>query len=130
MHGNQTTDLTKLKAALIKAAASDTSADPDNWTDKNPLWGHCAIAALIAQEYFGGGVVRHDLSTVPELAYLRSHYTNSLPNGDLLDITSEQFMLPLPKNLSAEIRSRSKILSHEDTKRRYSLLKQRVEALL
>lgn len=62
-------------SSLIKKITSkDTSADPENWTSSNPLWGHCAVVSLLAQNYFGGDLIRASLEHIPEYSYLKSHY--------------------------------------------------------
>jgi hypothetical protein len=121
------TDLTKLTLIIKQVAAVDTSADPERWIPQNPLWGHCAVTSLIVQDYFGGTLWRIDLSSIPELSYLRSHYLNVLDTGELVDLTCEQFSTPLPESLPFEERSRDSILSHTDTERRYQLLKERLD---
>jgi hypothetical protein len=63
---------------LPKVCMRDTSADPEHWTPENRLWGHCAIVSLLAQEYFGGELLRVSLENVEELKYLRSHYINKI----------------------------------------------------
>jgi hypothetical protein len=127
MPGNMETDLTKLTLIIKQVAAVDTSADPERWIPQNPLWGHCAVTSLIVQDYFGGTLWRIDLSSIPELSYLRSHYLNVLDTGELVDLTCEQFSTPLPESLPFEERSRDSILSHTDTERRYQLLKERLD---
>ncbi|HYF10247.1 MAG TPA: hypothetical protein VD967_01415 [Candidatus Paceibacterota bacterium] len=107
--------------------ARETSADPQNWSEKNPLWGHCAVVSLLAQELFGGSLLRRSLAGIPGLEYLRSHYSNRLPNGEEIDFTLEQFEGRLPENLPTEERERERALSYPDTERRYALLKKHFE---
>jgi hypothetical protein len=108
-------------------AAADTSADPAGWTTDNPLWGHCAVAALLAQDYFGGELVRGDLANHPKYAYLRSHYWNRLPDGQDIDFTSSQYTDLSCTELTSEVRDRNRMLAYPDTKKRYELLKERFE---
>lgn len=112
--------------AIKTTAAKDTSADSDHWVSENPLWGHCAVAALVIQDYFGGKLCRLDLSSVPHLSHLHSHYVNVLPNGTLCDATREQFTTPLPTDLPSEGRSRERLLANPDTASRYLMLKARM----
>jgi len=112
---------------LRKIAAKDTSADPDGWTPENPLWGHCAVAALLAQEIFGGELMRGSLKEIEKYAYLHSHYWNRLPDGQEFDFTSEQYSDLSFKDLIGEVRSKESALNHPDTQRRFALLKDRFD---
>lgn len=115
---------------LIKdICACDTSADHENWTAENPLFGHCAVVSLLAQDEFGGTLMRQSLEGIIGLDYLRSHYSNRLLNGTDVDFTWEQFKGKLQSNLHKEERERERLLSYPDTKKRYELLKNRFEAL-
>jgi len=105
----------------------ETSADPENWNEENPTWGHCAVVSLLAQDQFDGTLLRRSLEKVPGLEYLRSHYSNKLPDNTEIDFTLEQFEGKLPSNISAEERPRERILSYPDTQRRYEILKKRFE---
>ncbi len=115
---------------LAKICDRDTSADPEHWSAENPLWGHCAVVALLAQDQFGGTLVRWYLEGVAGLEHVRSHYSNILPDGTEFDFTAEQFQGKLPKDLPAEERTREQVLSYPDTQRRYELLRDRFEAEL
>lgn len=108
-----------------KVCARDTSADPEGWSEKNPLWGHCAVVSLLAQDLFGGTLIRRSLETVAGLEHLRSHYSNRLTNGAEVDFTRKQFQQELPDNLLKEERDREQALFHPDTQKRYELLKGR-----
>lgn len=105
----------------------DTSADPEHWSTENPLWGHCAVVSLLAQDHFGGALMRQSLAGIPELEYLRSHYSNKLPDSTDADFTLEQFRGKLPPYLPKEERRREHTLSNFDTLKRYELLKNRFE---
>lgn len=106
-------------------AKKDTSADPDGWTETNPLWGHCAVVALLAQDIFGGTLLKGSLKEHHKYSYLRSHIWNRLDNGTVEDFTAEQYNDLSHSDLVAEERPREQILSYPDTVRRYSLLKER-----
>jgi hypothetical protein len=112
--------------ALHIVAAKDTSADPDGWTDDNPLWGHCAVVSLLAQDYFGGNLMRGSLEGNAKYVHLRSHYWNALPDEEV-DFTAEQYPDVKFSDLQKELRSRERVLSYEDTQKRYALLKKRFE---
>lgn len=113
---------------LASIGSRDTSADPDNWSDNNPLWGHCAVVSLLAQDVFGGEIYRGSLKHVPKYAYLSSHFWNKIGNK-MFDFTQSQYPDISYQDLPAEIRTREEILSYPDTLRRYTLLKERYARL-
>ena len=109
---------------IINICRKDTSSSPDAWISKNPLFGHCAVVSLLAQDIWGGEILRASLSNT-YFANLRSHYWNLLENGLEIDFTKEQFTDNYPGNLPSEISSREHILSYPPTFQRYELLKTR-----
>lgn len=113
---------------IRQAARKETSSDPENWTPENPLWGHCAVVALIAQDNFGGKIMRCSLEHLPQYAHLRSHYWNKFPNGTEIDFTHEQFMRRI--SLRGTEHSRKEILSHTGTGERYITLSEKFGKLL
>jgi len=113
---------------LLKICDRATSADPEHWIPKNPLWGHCAVASLLAQDIFGGDLVRASLEGTPFSA-MRSHYWNRFLNGFEVDFTASQFGNNLPANLIGELRERDYVLSNADTRRRYELLAERFKSV-
>lgn len=121
-------EVQNFKKQLHEIAAKDTSSDPDNWHEANPTWGHCAVAALLVQDLFGGTLLNAKVNGV-------SHYWNKLESGTEVDVTFEQFLNeepyvgPLPL-VTAETdgKQRDYVLSFPETKRRYELLKQRYSA--
>lgn len=108
-------------------ASRDTSADPENWTPQNPLWGHCAVVSLLAQDYFGGSLVRGSLAGNSKYSYLRSHYWNLLSSGEEVDFTSGQYADLNFSDLPKESRDRDHVLSYPNTQKRYLLLKNNFE---
>lgn len=118
----------KFPNTLKRISAQDTSADPGGWTAENPLWGHCAVVALLAQDVFGGELVRASLKEYPEYVHLKSHFWNRLPNGEEVDFTSEQYFDMPFRDLEGEVRSRESVLESPDTQRRYALLTERYES--
>ncbi|MDO8466804.1 MAG: DUF1653 domain-containing protein [bacterium] len=116
--------VTNLKLLLPKICGRETSADPGDGSEANPLWGHCAVVALLTQDLFGGELLRASLDGTP-FADMRSHYWNQLPGGMELDLTAPQFGDNYPIGLQPETRTRSYVLSNPDTKARYELLKQK-----
>lgn len=114
---------------IKKSARKETSFDPENWNEDNPLWGHCAVVSLLAQDYFGGELIRGSLKDNPEYSYLKSHFWNKLSDTDEIDFTAEQFPIR-PNFTEIGIRPREHVLNHLDTKRRYELLKESFNDLL
>lgn len=132
--------LPELETLLRKAWSRETSSDPEGWTAENPAWGQCVPTALIVQDFFGGGLLRHPLEGIEGLEFMRSHYVN-LVDGKRIDLSQEQLRgatLPEPK-----IRRRKDLLSprfdeeeekktdvSKDTRRRYAQLRLAVENLI
>jgi hypothetical protein len=114
---------------IRNVASRETSADPDGWSDENVLWGHCAVVALLAQDYFGGTLVRGSLENT-KYAHLRSHYWNKLPDGDEVDFTSSQYSDLSIGDLQGEERPRERVLPYPDTLKRYEMLEERFEQSL
>lgn len=115
--------------AIIRSCAKDTSADPDGWTEENPTWGHCAVAALVLQDWFGGGLI-HTRTTGS--GFRRNHYWNRLPGGFDVDATREQFP-PWTTFAGFEERTRDQLLDssrnpkNAETRERYLLFRKRVD---
>jgi hypothetical protein len=110
---------------LVKNIADkDTSADPEHWEPSNPLWGHCAVVSLLAQDIFGGDLVKGSLKSNSKYSYLKSHIWNRIENTDE-DFTAEQYPDISYQDLIGEIRTRDSIYNHSDTIRRYDILKER-----
>ena len=109
------------KTILERAWTRETSSDPEHWSEENPAWGQCAITALLAQDLFGGQLLRAMIQG-------QNHYWNLLPNGAELDLTRQQFG-PNPSLDPGEvpkIRDREYVLSFPATVKRYELLKQNI----
>ena len=107
---------------LYAVADKDTSSDPENWTAENKLWGHCAVVALLAQDIFGGELLRAPLAGT-EFERMRSHYWNVFTQGEY-DFTESQFCGKRPQ-LAGVIASRLYVLSHHATRVRYAKLTKR-----
>ncbi|MDQ5957157.1 MAG: hypothetical protein QG614_132 [Patescibacteria group bacterium] len=105
-------------------ASAETSFDPSNWTPSNPLWGHCAVVSLLAQEIFGGEIVKGSLLDYPKYSYLKSHIWNRINEEDI-DFTSEQYSDLSHKDLEGVIYSKESILKYPNTVKRLSILKER-----
>lgn len=108
----------------------ETSADSAGWTPENPLYAHCAVVALLAQDVFGGALCRASLLPFPEFAHMGSHYWNVFPDGSERDFTTPQFCGHRP-DLIGEARTRTYVLVDPHTGQlreiasRYALLLRR-----
>ena len=89
----------------------------DNWNEKNKYFGMCAITSLIVNDYFGGEICKVYVDKI-------SHYFNLL-NDEIIDLTAKQFETGVNYS-NYEILQRNDVLT-EDTKKRYDLLKKRLE---
>lgn len=107
---------------IRKNAERITSADYEGWTKENPLWGHCAVVALLAQDIFGGTLLRASLEDTP-FAKMRSHYCNKISTDEVIDFTDEQFGDNKPTNLVWEHRERSVVINPAATSERYTRLR-------
>lgn len=114
-----------LRLILPKICDKETTQAPTDWTPKNPLSGHCAVVSLVAQNLYGGDLLRASLEGTP-CAAMRSHYWNKLPEGTEEDFTRPQFGDTPPHTLEAVVRTRAYVLSNEDTKQRYKRLSLRL----
>lgn len=119
---------------LMKVCARDTSFDGEGWSPKNPLWGHCAVATLLAQELFGGQIVRTLLDDTP-FAAMGSHYALKI-DGEIFDPTAPQFEDQYPANRQWKSTTSKDasitpeyFLNNENTRKRFNLLKSRYQAL-
>ena len=106
----------ELRKLLNQIWSSETcvSSLKDNWSSDNPSLGQCAITSLIVNDFFGGKIMRCMTST-------GSHYYN-LINGEIVDLTVEQFKGEVPQYKEGTERTRDYLLSNLDTKNRYELL--------
>lgn len=119
-----TLSVEQFKKILPKICDKETSSDPNNkWKQENPLWGHCAVVTLIANNLFGGEMLRAEM-----VGQNDSHYWNKLPYGNEKDFTRDQFGGSYPELANTVVRTRSYVLY--DTKtgvpreimKRYKLL--------
>ncbi len=132
--------LVELRWLLKKCASRETSAGPDQWSEDNPLFGHCAVAATIVQDFLGGKIVsRFFPAEWAEKFKDRSHYWNVFLNGEVVDFSREQFPpdFPLDDLTSGKIGyprgdddKREYLLSVAATKQRYEMLRNRIEEYL
>lgn len=108
---------------LPQLCDADTSSHPEIWSKENPAQGHCAIVSVLAQEKFGGDIVRVSMVGT-EYGSIGSHYFNVI-DGKETDFTISQFKDNPYRDIRREKRTREEILSNPDTLRRYELLKDR-----
>ena len=115
----------KLKLAIYNSCSKETCyySVKDNWNKDNPLFGHCTIASLIVNDYFGGKIMKASLK-----GYSYTHYYNEI-EGKIVDSTIEQFKIE-PIFEDVKEKDRIEILINEDTKSRYETLKNKVELYL
>jgi hypothetical protein len=86
-------NLKHFEEIILKICDEETSLDPDNWTPENPLWAHCSVVSMLAQDCFGGEILMAVFESIPEIG-LESffpHFWNKLPNGEEKDFTKSQF---------------------------------------
>lgn len=109
--------------ALLEAWGSDTAKG--EWRKDIPSLNQCAVTALVVQDYFGGILLRCLLNDGD------SHYWNMTPTFGELDLTFSQFAYVLQKPVGETIvRERDYVLSFPDTKKRYEILKERLETII
>lgn len=114
-------EIGELKQLLSCSWEKETCAPGlrDEWNEKNPSLGQCAITALIVNDIYGGKIMRCMAST-------GSHYYN-IVDDELVDLTVEQFLGEIPQYEKGEERTREYLLSNEDTKNRYMLLNKNLQ---
>lgn len=127
--------LKQFQELLPEACSKETSFDPARWTLDNPLWGHCAVVSLLANDLFGGTFMRAFLDNTP-FADVGSHYWNILPGGKETDFTRNQF-----GNVDLRLEGKSTksdgkpidreyLLKNPETRKRYELLRDRFTSIL
>ena len=103
--------------SIIKISWTKETAYPgcqEEWSEKNPSLGQCAVTSLIVNDFFGGKIMRCMCNGI-------SHYYN-LVNNEIIDLTVGQFGGVIPNYEESEERERDYLLSSTDTKARYYLL--------
>ena len=117
-------EIRELKHLLIQTWNLETCSPGlrDKWSEENPSLGQCAITALIVNDFFGGKIMRC-------MASSGSHYYNII-DDELVDLTVEQFLGETPQYGEGQERTREYLLSNEDTKNRYLLLKSNLENIM
>ena len=113
--------LDKLEKILITIYSKETCY-PDckeQWNIDNKTLGHCAIVALLINDYFGGNICKIKINGI-------SHYFNII-NDKIIDFTSDQFKVDKIDYSNYVIKTRDEVLNNEDTNERYQLLKLKVK---
>lgn len=119
----------QLQVALEHSWIQETSSTPKTWSEVKASRGQCVPTALVAQDYLGGNLQK--LTTVFD-GHEESHYRNIIDDGSIFDATRSQY----PEDQELQIVDvvlggfssiRDKRLSEPVTRRRYELLKSRVE---
>ena len=54
----EATTVEQFKQLLPSICDKETTQDAEHWTAENPLCGHCAVVSLVAQNLFGGELLR------------------------------------------------------------------------
>ena len=117
-------ELDKLETILNSLYSKETCYPEcrNQWNDDNKTLGHCAIVALIVNDYFGGYICKIKVNNI-------SHYFN-LIDGEIVDLTSEQFKINDISYANYVIKTREDVLMNEDTKKRYEILKLKIKLCL
>lgn len=124
--------LLELSTALQASWSADTAYSASEWNIENKARGQCVVSSLIVQDYFGGDLIRYEIT---DGAMNETHYMNQLPDGTVVDTTASQYTSPVNMKRKLIILDdfasvREKRLADTSTKERYKLLKQRIERYL
>jgi len=120
---NMELNLKTLSFALLNSWGADTAKG--DWREDVPSLNQCAVTALVVQDYFGGSLLRCSLNDGD------SHYWNNTNYLGEVDLTFSQFAVIGQTDIGETIvRDREYVLSFPDTRKRYELLKSRVEKYL
>lgn len=92
------------------------------WNEKERSIGQCAVTALILNEYFGGKICKCKVGEI-------SFYFNKI-NDEIIDLTGEQFGDINIQYEPFKEKTREQLLENEDTKKRYQLLKLKLDQKL
>jgi hypothetical protein len=118
--------------ALRSSWSKDTAFNPSEWSEDNRARGQCVVSSLVIQDYLGGELVRY---MIDEGNLHETHYANMLDGGAILDTTASQYSRPVtmcikPIDLKGFASARKKRLADDSTRKRYEILKARVDQLL
>jgi hypothetical protein len=113
-------DLEDLRRELENAWSRETSAQPSEWTARNPALGQCAVTALVVQDHLGGELIQAIVNGI-------SHYWNRVESGKELDLSRQQFGESVRIETEPGVRSRAYVLSFPNTVSRYDLLRSQLK---
>ena len=94
----------------------------NQWNNDNKTLGHCAIVALIINDYFGGDICKIKVNDI-------SHYFNHI-NDKIVDFTSDQFKTDKIDYSNYVLKTREEILINDNTRIRYEVLKLKLKLSL
>ena len=114
-------DVVVLKKVLEKSWGKDTSYKAI-WSEENKSLGQCAVTALLVQYYLQGEIYK---GNIKDERY--SHFWNVLPNGEVIDLTKSQFGKNDIQFVNVKNKKVNELMCNNDVKRRYEILKNRVE---
>lgn len=117
---------------ILKRAWSKDSSYYPVFDGSNPALGQCAVTALVVNDYFGGEIVWCE-AVQPDGQKI-SHYFNKVDNNEI-DLTRSQFSEGTVVPAGTEKKkgfatTRDFILSNEDARTRYLILKNKIDRLL
>lgn len=121
-----------IATALEAVWNRDTAYDASDWSEENKARGHCIVSCLVVQDYLGGDLLGY---AIDEKDLHETHYVNKLDNGVIVDTTASQYTHPVnmrvkPVHLKGFNSIREKRLADISTRKRYEMLKARVDNLL
>ena len=132
-NGMKQIQIETLEEALRQSWSSETSFF-DAIPSSNLVRGQCVVSSLVVQDFLGGELTRVKVEGV---GIDEKHYFNVLDDGTVIDTTRMQYgfmqvsLTPAPVDLRGEHASiRDKVLDDEGTRRRYLLLRKRVEEFI
>ena len=111
----------ELYAALVLAWTKETAKG--RWSELCPDLNQCTPTALVVQDYLGGDLLRCFMTNGDK------HFWNKLEDGTELDFTRAQFDFvgAYPVRTGRVKANRTSLLRVKQVKRRYELLRERVE---
>ncbi|MDE2001036.1 MAG: hypothetical protein KGI60_00535 [Patescibacteria group bacterium] len=113
---------------LVECCDAETTVCREHWSADDATHGQGAVFALIVQDYFGGDLMKTELTALPKYAHLRSHYFNRITHDTEVDLASDQFDEGRDRELvpCGKVATREGVLSDPDTRRKYEMLKRKL----
>ncbi len=110
----------ELKIELEKAWSRETCYPgcQNEWNPNNKTLGQCAITSLIINDYLDGKIMKTIVNDI-------GHYFNLIDN-EVIDLTVDQFLGIIPNYKDSIEKTREYILENEDTNKRYTILKNKI----